>query len=468
MKQHTNPPINHFVVAYFEAFQDGALTDSEAMRFHQHLADCQQCRDWVDQQGNLIERLQMGATPQLCLSPTAAKRVQRNLYNRMRRTMIMNNVKTIVGTVTAVAVLAVIIGFFIFQARDLNPTGTVEQVTPKLETSEGTPPPTLNSISIALTQQALTPIPPTREIDEQLFAAVTANDTDTVKQFLNAGADPNTVNSEGIPVLVRAIRGAGNTNIIKLLLEFGADVNSHNGSEHAFLPQAAWAGQLEIVQLLLDAGADVNATKDFTARSGVLFHQASAVLHAVDGNHIEVVKLLIAYGADVNQTEWNNKGHALFSAAFYNYPEMVALLLNNGADPQINTNWDTGVTPLHGAADNGSIEAIRVLLDSGVNADIQTNTGLTPIMSVIEDGWASNKLEIFTILLEGGADPNAQDNFGNTALHHAAMRGSVEVIQFLIENGAVLDIENNNGKTALDLAANDEIAEMLREAGAEE
>ncbi len=500
LKRHANPPMKHFVVAYFEAFQDGTLTDSEASRFQQHLADCQQCRDWVDRQENLIEYLRTEASPRFRLSPTASARVQRNLYNRMRRAMLMNNIKTSVGAVTAVAVLAIIVGFFALQAGNFN----------TIDSAAGTPeptsiPPTLNSISIALTQQALTstPIPPPSELDEQLFEAVAAKDTAAVEKFLNAGANPNTINADGLPVLLRAIRGAwvsGNTDIVKMLLEFGADVNEHNGSDFACLPQAAYSGQLEVVQILLDAGADVNATKSFIARSGAKFFQAPALLHAVDGNYIEVVELLLAYGADVNQTEIAYKGHALFSAAFYNYPEMVTLLLDNGADPSMRTKWETGNTALHGAAFNGSVEAAQALLDGGADVDVQTDTGLTPLMYAISEG-IHRRTEIVTTLLEGGADPNAQDNYGNTALHHAARWDRSEMIPLLIEygasidlqdnigytalhqaakwdkagalstlleHGASLDLKNSRGQTALGVALDDRIIEILREAGAEE
>lgn len=443
------------------------MSDAETRRFQQHLADCQQCQEWVDRQENLIERLRMEATPQSRLSPTASERVQRNLYGRMRRAMIMNNVKTFVGAAAGLAVLVVIVGFFVLQ------TGNFKTIDPAAGTPEPTSiPPTLNAISIALTQQALTstPIPPPSELDEQLFEAVAAKDTAAVEKFLNDGANPNTINAEGLPVLLRAIRGAwasGNNDIVELLLAFGADVNEHNSSDFAYLPQAAYSGQLEVVQLLLDAGADVNATKTFTSWTGAIQLQAPALLHAVDGNYIEVAELLIEHGANVNQTEMAHNVYPLFVAAFSNYSEMVTLLLDNGADPAIRTGWETGNTALHGAAYNGAVEAVQALLAGGANVDVQTNTGLTPLMYAISEG-IHRRAEIVATLLEGGADPNAQDNSGSTALHHAARRGQSDILLLVIEHGALADIENNSGKTAVDVAATDEIAEMLRDAGATE
>ena len=70
------------------------------------------------------------------------------------------------------------------------------------------------------------------------------------------------------------------------------------------------------------------------------------------------------------------------------------------------------------------------------------------------------------LLLDSGADPNLQDNSGDSALHYAARTGKLEAIPILIEGGADVNLQNNQGQTPLDVAANDQIAEILREAGA--
>ena len=75
-------------------------------------------------------------------------------------------------------------------------------------------------------------------------------------------------------------------------------------------------------------------------------------------------------------------------------------------------------------------------------------------------------LEIVKYLLENGADINAKDNYGTTALMKASSNGQLEIVQFLIENGADINIKNNEGKTALDVAATKEIKKVLRKAGA--
>ena len=74
--------------------------------------------------------------------------------------------------------------------------------------------------------------------------------------------------------------------------------------------------------------------------------------------------------------------------------------------------------------------------------------------------------ELVTLLLEFGADPNLQNNVGNSALHQAARWNRIDEIQILVEFGALLDLQNNAGKTALDLAVNDRVIELLQELGA--
>jgi ankyrin repeat protein len=175
----------------------------------------------------------------------------------------------------------------------------------------------------------------------------------------------------------------------------------------------------------------------------------------------------------VNAPEAFYNRTALHGAAWFNHHEIVQMLIENGADLNPHSTWADGETPLHFAARNGSAEAIQVLIDADADLDVQTEVGRTPLMSVLISNPPSNLPEIVTLLLDGGANPNLQDGDGNTALHYASRRGSslgvrVEAIAILIEHGAALDLENDEGQTAVDVAATEEMAEMLRAAGAVE
>ncbi len=68
--------------------------------------------------------------------------------------------------------------------------------------------------------------------------------------------------------------------------------------------------------------------------------------------------------------------------------------------------------------------------------------------------WAAyyDRLKTVELLLKAGADPNAKDKQGNTALIVASSRGYPKVAELLLKNGAHLNLKNENDRTALDLA----------------
>jgi len=99
----------HFVVTHFDAYQDGTLAKTERAVYEQHLNDCRECREWVRRQENLVARLEMEAAPAAVLGP-AAVRIQQDLYHAMRRAVIMNNVRTSVAGVGALALLVLAVG----------------------------------------------------------------------------------------------------------------------------------------------------------------------------------------------------------------------------------------------------------------------------------------------------------------------------------------------------------------------
>lgn len=419
----------------------------------------------------------------------------------------MNKVKTITLATAAVVVLAVLLGLLGCQSRTSNTVEIGEQVTPNLDTAAEVTP------EIELATRVTPELEAFEEtLDEQLSTAVNAKDITVVEQLLDAGASPDAIDSSGDPILksaILSIRDGGETDIVKMLVAHGADVNALDGRGNALLPLAAGIGRLEVVQLLLDAGADVKGTMSYQQYDGrnmqdllaVDLSHAPALTHATIGNHIEVIELLIAFGADVNQAESGHNETALHVAAEFNHDEIIKILLSNGADPNAPADYTGIETPLHFAAWFGSLEAAEALLDGGADVDAQIDQDLTPMMRAVKDGSSQRFARIVTLLLDRGADPNRQDINGNTALHYIALGGkpaaipiliehdaSVDLqnnigntplhqaakwnqsgaLSILIEQGASLDLKNAKGQTALDVASADIIIKILREAGAEE
>ncbi|KAI6171449.1 hypothetical protein M3Y97_01045800 [Aphelenchoides bicaudatus] len=223
--------------------------------------------------------------------------------------------------------------------------------------------------------------------------------------------------------------------IVKLLIESGADVNAKNNRGDTPIHRASQNGYIEIVKFLVEKGADVNATnKD---------HQTP--LHYAN-RKLEVVKLLLESGANINATDAHGNT-PLYYAVYDDKFEVVKYLVESGTD--INAKGDYGRTALHIAALSGYIEIVKYLVESEADIDAKDKDGNTPL----HWGAQNNKPEVIVKLLaESGSDVNAKNNSGWTSLHFAAFNGFLEVAKILVVNGADLSIKNSEGNTALHVA----------------
>lgn len=137
----------------------------------------------------------------------------------------------------------------------------------------------------------------------------------------------------------------------------------------------------------------------------------------------------------------------LISAAKNGDTALVKELLEQGADPN-EADYD-GWTALMSAVDHNNAEMVNALLDADANPnmveDAYENTALTLAVS-------SGYIELITLLLAFGADPNQQDSFGWTPLMTAASYGEEEAARILLQNGANRQLEDESGYTAFDYA----------------
>ena len=217
---------------------------------------------------------------------------------------------------------------------------------------------------------------------------------------------------------------------------------------------AVEAGDTDAVARLLAQGADVNGTLN-SAGEG-----KTPLMAAAAHNRLELIQPLVTAGAVVDQQEKPGGNTALFYAAQLDNTDIVQMLLEEGADPDLQD--ENGWSPLHVAAQYGYLSTTRALLNGAADVNLPDNKGMTPLMLTLARGDERT----YTILLANGADPNYQDNDGNTALHHAVQANLVDAIPLLLKAGASLTVANNQGQTPLDVAEYDSTAELLREAGA--
>jgi ankyrin repeat protein len=165
----------------------------------------------------------------------------------------------------------------------------------------------------------------------------------------------------------------------------------------------------------------------------------SALMQArYEGRH-ELLALLRAKKGDLDVFE---------AATLGDLPRLRALL---AAEPALAKAFSNdGFTALHLATFFSQPEAAEELLRSGADVDAVANNGMK--VAVINSAAASGRADVVKLVLRAGANPNAKQQMGWTALHAAAAHDNVEMAQALLEAGADASLKNDDGQTAADKA----------------
>jgi ankyrin repeat protein len=270
---------------------------------------------------------------------------------------------------------------------------------------------------------------------------------------------------------------------VTALLELGADVNQVcAGDGTSPLLMATINGQFDVAAFLIEHGADVTlaSTAGVTPRYGVLnvtwgpksmYPQPRAQLqqHVSD---LDLMTALIERGADVNarvsKKVWFTSFNTVLSgvdeigatpfwrAAYASDVDAMRLLVAHGADPNIPT-MRPATRPRRGT--DGPDD------QSGLPPVPVGGPGVPPLLAAAGvgygEGFAANShryaptgflAAIKYLVEEVGADVNAVDFEGNTAVHHAAARGDNDSIMYLVSQGADVTRVSRDGRPAADMA----------------
>lgn len=241
---------------------------------------------------------------------------------------------------------------------------------------------------------------------------------------------------------------------------------------------AADRGDYGQVRRAVNWGVNVNTPDDLPRFTPL--HWA-----ALNG-HATVAEILVAGQAEVNPRD--RKGRTpLHLAASVGSDSVVALLVRCGADT--NARSQDGRMPLYVAAGNvyriesgfhspdradpgipvvaepPHLEAVaKLLLAGGADVNAKTGNGQTPLHAAANAGTAA----MVELLLANGAAVNLQDNTGRAPLHVAADRGQKDIVELILAHGAEVNVRDNQRRTPLHFAGYRDLADFLRQHGAQE
>jgi len=187
---------------------------------------------------------------------------------------------------------------------------------------------------------------------------------------------------------------------VKKMLEEGFDPNkTRPGTPVTYLMTAANQGNTEIVQLLLDYGADPTVK---------LLDGSTALTFAASQGELETVKLLLNVDPAPIAEQLNQ---ALLASAGDGHPLTSTTLVKTGAD--VDTQGSGGLTPLHLAAKGGFPKTTRTLIGLGADINQTDSLGRTPLMTA---AWSAKDAAV-EVLLARGADTGIRDYYGYKAFY---------------------------------------------------
>ena len=279
------------------------------------------------------------------------------------------------------------------------------------------------------------------------LALEAAADAGLVTRLLEAGADPNARNARDDTPLHVAAGIVGGATAIAVLLEHGAVLEAANTRDRTPLYVASkHAATLESMRALLEAGADPDI------RGGERAEMSPRELAARQREGAQATRLLLDYGDQASAASAIGLEPLLHHAAI-GHPDTVTLLLDRGAD--VHQQSPFGQTAILNAAAAGNLATTRVLLARGADANWSKYDGPAVLSGEGERPLhvAVHSLEVVELLLEHGADPDGRMYFtGETPLHLAAASCETESIALLLARGANPNLQDEHGDTPLSRA----------------
>ncbi|KAH7642320.1 ankyrin repeat domain containing protein 24 [Dermatophagoides farinae] len=240
-----------------------------------------------------------------------------------------------------------------------------------------------------------------------LLEAATRNDIYEVRRLLMLGVSPDSTNEDGLTALHQCCID-NCEEMMRLLIEFKANVNAKDSEQWTPLHAAATCGHLNLIKLLIENDADLLAVN----ADGNMPYDICEDEQTLDYIEAEMAKRGITQEL-IDQIRVKTENQMLFD---------MKELVQNGYD--IDLKDEQGATPLHIAAANGYMSVIEFLVDNNASIDECDNDLWQPI-------------------------------------HAAACWGHIDVVEFLVQNGADLEAKTKNGETPFDICEDPDLKNRI-------
>jgi uncharacterized protein len=341
-----------------------------------------------------------------------------------------------------------------------------------------------------------------------LMLAARSGNLEAVNALLARGARHDARERRGQTALMWAA-AEGHAAVVRALIDAGADISATLDSGFTPFFFAVREGHIDVVRAFLEKGVDVNATLQRRQdKPGPTLYKpvgkgVSPLLLAVQNAHFELAIALVDAGADPNDRRtgftplqtltWVRRPDSSdasepapvgsgrltslqFVREIVKRGANVNLRLDKGAPKVPNTSsrvGTDGATAFLLAADRSDVGLMRLLLELGADPLLPNFNNTTPLMMAAglettepleEAGEEPEAIEAVKLLLDLGADINAVDNNGDTAMHGAAYNNYPLVVKLLADRGAdpkVWNQPNKQGVTPL-FAAEGHIGRLPR------
>ena len=268
---------------------------------------------------------------------------------------------------------------------------------------------------------------------------------DIMRLLLDHGADREARNSDHNTPLRLAVCN-GQLAAAKVLIEHDASIHARNKDHWTPLHEASYRGYLDIMRLVLEHGADQEAVNQ----------NGSTALHAAAcGGQRAAARLLIENGAILDAHNYFGRT-PLHDASCSEFPDVIRLLLERGAN--IEARDSNHSTPLHLAATHGQLMESQILIEYGAIVHVRNKSGWTPLHEASSRGYS----DVVLLLLENKADVDVRNSEYATPLHSAAFEGKPEATRLLLAHGANAHAQNKARQTPVQLASMNGHEEVVR------